>query len=110
MLSIYSIFSKSECSLSTLNFFLVTGEVFDLRNVASNSFRFDGRVTTRSDLVLDAAAVASRSRRSNTIASSMTGNCTITGCGSGCGSVGRAVASHTRGPRIESSHRQTLFY
>ena len=26
--------------------------------------------------------------------------------GSGCGSVGRAVASYTRGPRFESSHRQ----
>ena len=26
--------------------------------------------------------------------------------GSGCGSVGRAVASDTRGPRFESSHRQ----
>ena len=25
---------------------------------------------------------------------------------SGCGSVGRAVASDTRGPRFESSHRQ----
>ena len=25
---------------------------------------------------------------------------------SGCGSVGRAVASETRGPRFESSHRQ----
>ena len=28
--------------------------------------------------------------------------------GSGCGSVGRAVASNTRGPRFESSHRQNL--
>ena len=28
--------------------------------------------------------------------------------GSGCGSVGRAVASVTRGPRFESSHRQTF--
>ena len=28
--------------------------------------------------------------------------------GSGCGSVGWAVASHTRGPRFESSHRQKL--
>ena len=28
--------------------------------------------------------------------------------GSGCGSVGRAVASNTRGPRIESSYRQDL--
>ena len=27
--------------------------------------------------------------------------------GSGCGSVGRAVASDTRGPRFESSHWQT---
>ena len=26
--------------------------------------------------------------------------------GSGCGAVGRAVASDTRGPRFESSHRQ----
>ena len=26
--------------------------------------------------------------------------------GSGCGSVGRAVTSNTRGPRFESSHRQ----
>ena len=26
--------------------------------------------------------------------------------GNGCGSVGRAVASDTRGPRFESSHRQ----
>ena len=25
-----------------------------------------------------------------------------------CGSVGRAVASNTRGPRFESSHRQNL--
>ena len=31
------------------------------------------------------------------------------GVGSGCGSVGRAVASDTRGPRFESSHRQNLF-
>ena len=30
------------------------------------------------------------------------------GTGSGCGSVGRAVASDTRGPRFESSHRQNL--
>ena len=29
--------------------------------------------------------------------------------GSGCGSVGRAVASDTRGPRFEYSHRQLLF-
>ena len=28
--------------------------------------------------------------------------------GSGCGSVGRAVASKTRGPRFESGHRQNL--
>ena len=28
--------------------------------------------------------------------------------GSGCGSVGRAVASDTRGPRFESSHRQKI--
>ena len=27
--------------------------------------------------------------------------------GSGCGSVGRAVASNARGPRSESNHRQT---
>ena len=30
--------------------------------------------------------------------------------GSGCGSVGRAVASDTRGPRFESSHRQKFIY
>ena len=30
----------------------------------------------------------------------------LMGLGSGCGSVGRAVASDTRGPRFESSHRQ----
>ena len=30
--------------------------------------------------------------------------------GNGCGSVGREVASDSRGPRFESSHRQTLFY
>ena len=30
--------------------------------------------------------------------------------GSGCGSVGRAVASNTRGPRFESSHRQNLYW
>ena len=29
--------------------------------------------------------------------------------GSGCGSVGRAAASDTRGPRFESSHQQNLF-
>ena len=28
--------------------------------------------------------------------------------GSGCGSVGRVVASDTRGPQFESSHRQNL--
>ena len=28
--------------------------------------------------------------------------------GSGCGSVGRAVASNARGLRFESSHRQTF--
>ena len=27
-----------------------------------------------------------------------------------CGSVGRAVASNTRGPRFESSHRQKFIY
>ena len=30
--------------------------------------------------------------------------------GSGCGSVGRAVASDSRGPRFESSHRQKFIY
>ena len=30
--------------------------------------------------------------------------------GSGCGSVGRAVASNTRGPRFESSHWQKFIY
>ena len=30
--------------------------------------------------------------------------------GSGCGSVGRAVASDTRDPRFESSHRQIYIY
>ena len=30
--------------------------------------------------------------------------------GSGCGAVGRAVASYTRGPRFESSHRQKFIY
>ena len=30
--------------------------------------------------------------------------------GSGCGSVGRAVAYDTRGPRFESSHRQKFIY
>ena len=29
---------------------------------------------------------------------------------SGCGSVGRAVASDTRGLQFKSSHRQTLYY
>ena len=29
--------------------------------------------------------------------------------GSGCGSVSRAVASDTRGPRFESSHWQYLY-
>ena len=29
--------------------------------------------------------------------------------GSGCGSVGRAVSSDTRGPRFKSSHRQNLY-
>ena len=28
--------------------------------------------------------------------------------GSGCGSVGRAVASNSRGPRFKSSHQQTF--
>ena len=30
--------------------------------------------------------------------------------GSGCGSVGREVASNTKGPRLKSSHRQTFIY
>ena len=30
--------------------------------------------------------------------------------GSGCGSVGRAVASKSRGPRFESSHRQKFIF
>ena len=30
--------------------------------------------------------------------------------GSGCGSVGREVASDTRDPRFESRHRQNFFY
>ena len=30
--------------------------------------------------------------------------------GSGCGSVGRAVASNTRGPQFESSHPQKFIY
>ena len=29
--------------------------------------------------------------------------------GSGCGSVGRVVASDTRGPRLESRHQKNLF-
>ena len=29
--------------------------------------------------------------------------------GSGCGSVGRAVATDTRGPRFETRHRQNLY-
>ena len=37
--------------------------------------------------------------------------CFITLCtGSGCGSVGRAVASYTRGLRFKSSHRQKIIY
>ena len=34
----------------------------------------------------------------------------VTLMGSGCGSVGRAVASDTRGPRFESSYRQKKIY
>ena len=30
--------------------------------------------------------------------------------GSGCGSVGRAVASYTRGPRFNSSHRRNFIH
>ena len=30
--------------------------------------------------------------------------------GSGYGSVGKAVASNTRGPQFESSHRQKFIY
>ena len=30
--------------------------------------------------------------------------------GSGCGSVGRAVTSNSRGPRFESSHQQQFIY
>ena len=30
--------------------------------------------------------------------------------GSGCGSVGKAVASNTRGPQFKSSHRQKFIY
>ena len=30
--------------------------------------------------------------------------------GSGCGAVGRAVASDTRGPRFESSHRRNFIH
>ena len=29
--------------------------------------------------------------------------------GSGCGTVGRAVASNTRGPRFKSSHQENLY-
>ena len=29
---------------------------------------------------------------------------------SGCGSIGKAVASNTRGPRFKSSHRQNLYW
>ena len=36
-------------------------------------------------------------------------NCNSLTC-SGCGSVGKAVASDTRGPRFESSHRQKFIY
>ena len=36
-----------------------------------------------------------------------TKNATV--CGSGCGSVARAVTSNTRGPRFESNHWQNLF-
>ena len=32
-----------------------------------------------------------------------------TDLGSGCGAVGRAVASDTRGPQFESSHWQNLY-
>ena len=39
--------------------------------------------------------------------SKLSGNIFL-GQGSGCGSVGRAVASNTRGPRFESSHRQKI--
>ena len=35
-------------------------------------------------------------------------NCKIQLSGSGCGSVGRAVAFNTRGPRFNSSHRQNF--
>ena len=35
---------------------------------------------------------------------------TVRNKGSGCGSVGRVVASNTRGPRFESSHQQTFIY
>ena len=31
------------------------------------------------------------------------------GCGSGCGSVGRAVAFDSRGPQFESSHRPNIY-
>ena len=32
----------------------------------------------------------------------------LSGSGSGCASVGRVVASDTRGPRFESSHRRNF--
>ena len=35
---------------------------------------------------------------------------TIERMGSGCGSVGGAVASNTRGPRFESRHQQKFIY
>ena len=35
---------------------------------------------------------------------------TIERMGSGCGSVGGAVASNTRGPQFESSHWQKFIY
>ena len=65
-------------------------------------------------------------RRNNVTANSVSGSCSTTErfstfqcgnntnltilatSGSGCGAVGRAVASNTRGPRFESSHRQLL--
>ena len=34
----------------------------------------------------------------------------IDALGIGCGSVGRAVDSNTRGPRFESSHWQNLYW
>ena len=36
--------------------------------------------------------------------------CAFLTLGSGCGSVGSAVASDTRGPRFESSLRQKFIY